>query len=55
MLIMFANSLKWELSSIFTIKLANNTAPAHRFEPTKELRKTAKSATWEYNKAHSKK
>ena len=45
---------KGTLSSILTIKLAN-TAPAHCFEPTKELLKTAKSATWEYNKAHSKK
>ena len=45
---------KGTLSSILTIKLAK-TVPAHGFEPTKELLKTAKSATWEYNKAHSKK
>ena len=45
---------KGTLSSILMIKLAN-TMPAHHFEPTKELLKTAKSATWEYNKAHSKK
>ena len=45
---------KGTLSSILTIKLAK-TAPAHRFEPTKELLKTAKSVSWEYNKAHSKK
>ena len=45
---------KGTLSSILTIKLANS-APAHHFEPTKDLLKTAKSATWEYNKAHSKK
>lgn len=42
------------LSSILTIKLANDV-PAHQFEPTKELLKTAKSATWNYNKEHSNK
>ena len=41
------------LSSILTVKLAN-PEPAHKFQPTKELLKTAKSATWEYNKAHVK-
>lgn len=43
---------KGTLSSILTIKLANNE-PAHKFEPTKELLKEAKSATSKYNKAHS--
>ena len=42
------------LSSILTIKLANDV-PAHQFEPTKDLLKTAKSATWNYNKEHSNK
>ena len=42
------------LSSILTIKLAH-TEPAHKFEPPIELLKRAKSATWEYNKEHSKK
>ena len=45
---------KETLSSILTIMLAN-PEPAHCFQPTKELLKTAKSATWEYNKAHVKK
>ena len=45
---------KGTLSSILTIKLAN-TEPAHCFEPSKEVLTRAKSATWEYNKAHSKK
>ena len=45
---------KGTLSSILTIKLAN-TDPAHCFEPSQELLKKAKSATWEYNKAHSRK
>ena len=42
------------LSSILTIKLAKDM-PAHQFEPTKDLLKTAKSATWNYNKEHSNK
>ena len=45
---------KGMLSSILTVKLANNVA-AHQFEPTKDLLKTAKSATWKYNKEHSNK
>ena len=45
---------KGTLSSILTVKLANNV-PAHQFEPTKDLLKTAKSATWKYNKEHSNK
>ena len=45
---------KGTLSSILTIKLAN-TQPAHSYEPSKEVLKKAKSATWDYNKAHSKK
>ena len=43
---------KGTLSSIMTVKLANDV-PAHQFEPSKELLKTAKSATWNYNKEHS--
>ncbi len=45
---------KGTLSSILTIKLANSDQ-AHRFEPSKELLKKAKSATWDYNKVHSRK
>ena len=45
---------KGTLSSILTIKLAN-TQPAHRYEPSQQVLKNAKSSTWEYNKAHSKK
>ena len=45
---------KGTLPSILTIKLANNV-PAHQFEPTKDLLKAAKSATWKYNKEHSSK
>ena len=45
---------KGTLSSILTMKLAN-TQPAHSYEPSKEVLKRAKSATWDYNKAHSKK
>lgn len=45
---------KGTLSSILTVKLANDV-PAHQFEPTKDLLKTAKSATWNYNKEHSNK
>ena len=43
---------KGTLSSILTGKLANDM-PAHQFEPTKDLLKTATSATWKYNKEHS--
>lgn len=42
------------LSSILTIKTAR-TSPAHQFEPSKELLKKAKSATWEYNQEHLRK
>lgn len=45
---------KGTLSSILTIKFGS-TGPAHKFEPSKELLKKAKSATSEYNKMHSKK
>ena len=41
------------LSSILTIKLAS-CGPAHTYEPTSEVLHKAKTATWEYNKAHSK-
>ena len=43
---------KGTLSSIITIKLASTEA-AHKYEPSKEVLQQAKSATWEYNKAHS--
>ena len=46
---------KGTLSSILTVKLAS-VEEAHLYEPSREvLRKAAKSATWEYNKAHSRK
>ena len=45
---------KGTLSSILSIKLAN-PLPAHQYEPSKEVLQKAKSATWEYNKAHSSK
>ena len=45
---------KGTLSSILTIKLAS-TEPAHEYDPSKEVLRKAKSATWEYNKTHSKK
>ena len=37
--------------SILTVKLANPNAT--KFKPAKALSKSAKSATWEYNKRHS--
>ena len=43
---------KGTLSSIFTIKLANSQ-PAHCYEPTNTVFKKAKSATYEYNRAHN--
>ena len=42
------------LSSILAIKLAAPD-PAHSFEPPKDVISKAKTATWEYNKAHSSK
>ena len=45
---------KGTLSSSLTIKLANDV-PANQIEPTKDLLKTPKSATWNYNKEHSNK
>ena len=45
---------KGTLSSILTIKLAAKES-AHCFEPTKAVLSKAKAATWEYNKAHSRK
>ena len=45
---------KGTLSSILAIKLAAKE-PAHCFEPTKAVLSRAKAATWEYNKAHSRK
>ena len=32
-----------------------STEPAHEYDPSKEVLRKAKSATWEYNKTHSKK
>ena len=43
-------SMEGTLSSILTVKLADVNAV--RFKPTNELLKKAKSATWDYNKAH---
>ena len=43
---------KGTFSSILTVKLANDK-PAYQFESTTGLLKTAKSATWKYNKEHS--
>ena len=40
------------LSSILIVKLADDM-PAYQFESTKDLLKTATSATWKYNKEHS--
>ena len=42
---------KGTLSSILTIKLGQDK-PSHQFEPTKEVLKKAKSATWNYNRGH---
>ena len=42
---------KGTLSSILTVKLAS-TEQAHSYEPPQEVLRKAKSATWEYNKAH---
>ncbi|XP_064422522.1 uncharacterized protein LOC135360046 [Latimeria chalumnae] len=39
-------------SSIIQVKLAN-PEPCFKYEPTKEVIKKAKGATWEYNKKHS--
>ena len=49
----FRPSLKLDgtLSSIIQVKLAN-PEPCHRYEPTKEVIKKAKTATMMYNKAH---
>ena len=51
----FRSSLSMDgtLSSILTVKLADVNAV--QFKPTNELLKKAKSATWEYNKAHMQK
>ena len=38
------------LDSILTVKVANTNAT--KFKPDKALLKSAKSATWEYNKKH---
>ena len=46
---------KGTLSSILTIKLASTGETSQCYEPSKEVLRKAKSATWEYNKVHSKK
>ena len=45
---------KGTLWSILTVKLSG-TGDAHSYEPSQKVLRKAKSATWEYNKAHSKK
>ena len=45
---------KGTFSNIATIKLAHSH-PTEDFNPPKKLLKQAKSATWEYNKEHSRK
>lgn len=42
------------LSSIITVKLGIEE-PCIKYEPSSALLKSAKKATWEYNKAHSSK
>ena len=44
--------LEGTLSSIIGIKLGIDD-PCVKFEPSKQLLKDTKKATWEYNKAHS--
>ena len=39
-------------SSVLTLEIVNYM-PGHQFKQTKELLKTAKSATWEYKKEQS--
>ena len=46
---------KGNLSSILTIKLASTTEPADFFEPSKEVLRMAKSASWDCNKHIKKK
>ena len=45
---------KGTLSSILTIKFANSQ-PTHCYEPKNTVLKKAKSATYEYNRAHKNK
>ena len=42
------------LSSILTIKL-HNPEPCYAFEPSNEMLKNSKKATWQYNQKHSSK
>lgn len=53
----FRPSLKLDgtLSSILKVKLAHPEIQelCHDFQPSKDLLKTAKKSTWEYNKKHS--
>ena len=39
------------LSSILTVKL-HNPEPCYTFEPSKEMLKNSKKATWQYNQKH---
>lgn len=45
--------LEQTLSSIITIKM-QEVEPCYNFEPTSDMLKQAKKATWEYNKEHTK-
>ena len=42
------------LSSILTIKL-HNPEPCYTFEPSNQMLKNSKKATWQYNQEHSSK
>ena len=52
----FRNSLALDgtLSSILTVKMSCQE-PCYKFEPTADVIKKSKKATWEYNQAHSSK
>ena len=41
-------------ASMLTVKMANEE-PCYKFEPSPEVIKSSKKATWEYNKEHRKK
>ena len=47
-------SLDGTLSSILTVKMAIEE-PCYKLEPTPEVIKCSKKATWEYNKEHANK
>ena len=42
------------LSSILTVKL-HNPEPCYKFEPSNEILRNSKKATWQYNQKHSQK